>query len=93
MSKNCNTVVVTGQIRTQTIQLQSKMYQFRSSKSFQIAQLITVVILITCSVFILGDRNGDVTFQFPEYDYKETSKNVIDFAKFIDLFRMKIEEW
>lgn len=55
------------------------MDQFQSSKPLQIVQVISVVILITCSVFILGDRNGDVTFQFPEYDYKETSKNVIDF--------------
>lgn len=54
------------------------MYQFQSSEYFRGFQLISVIIIALYTVIILADRNGDVTFQFPEYDYKETSKNVCD---------------
>lgn len=57
----------------------ANMNELQNFKHFPICQLILVIILSLC-VISLADRNADVTFQFPEYDYKETSKNVIRFS-------------
>lgn len=48
--------------------------------------LISLVFISYFAVNNLADKSEDVTFQFREYDYKETSKNVG-----IDLFSFKIK--
>lgn len=46
----------------------------RHSRAFPLISLLMVIISFT--VIIFADRIDDVVFQFPEYDYKDTSKNV-----------------
>lgn len=62
------------------------MYRCENLKNLRGFPLYTLLFVIAYIVIILADRNSDVTFQFPEYDYKETSKNVWVFGLFIDLF-------
>lgn len=54
------------------------MYQFNVDK---FSQRFSIILLASFALFnvilILADRNSDVTFQFPEYDYKDSSKNVM----------------
>lgn len=52
------------------------MYRFEINEKFRAFPIITVFVVIGFTVIILADRNADVVFQFPEYDYKDTSKNV-----------------
>lgn len=52
------------------------MYQFEINKNVRAFPIIWLVVVIGFTVIILADRNADVVFQFPEYDYKDTSKNV-----------------
>lgn len=56
----------------------NEMYQFNVGK---FSQRFSIIFLAFCifynAILILADRSSDVTFLFPEYDYKETSKNVI----------------
>lgn len=55
------------------------MYLGENRKTLRVFPLYTLLFVIAYIVIILADRNSDVTFQFPEYDYKETSKNVDGF--------------
>lgn len=52
------------------------MYQLESSKNLRAFPIISLIVVIGFTVLILAERSADVVFQFPEYDYKETSKNV-----------------
>lgn len=53
------------------------MYQFNVGEFLQRFPIILLAFFITFNAILtLANRSSDVTFQFPEYDYKETSKNV-----------------
>lgn len=53
------------------------MYQFNVGEFLQRFPIFLIGFFIFFNTIVtLADRNSDVTFQFPEYDYKETSKNV-----------------
>lgn len=52
------------------------MFELKKPKKLKSFPIISLLVVIGFTVIILADRNGDVVFQFPEYDYKETSKNV-----------------
>lgn len=56
----------------------NEMYQFNVGEFRQRIPIILVgVCVLFNAILALADRSSDVAFQFPEYDYKETSKNVI----------------
>lgn len=63
-------------MQTNKIHFHSEMCQFIIGKFLQRFSIVSLIIVIFSAMIILADRNSDVTFQFPEYDYKETSKNV-----------------
>lgn len=53
------------------------MFEFEKNKKLKSFPIITLLVVIGYTVIILAERNAEsVVFQFPEYDYKETSKNV-----------------
>lgn len=52
------------------------MFEFPKNKKLRSFPIISLLMVIGYTVIILADRNADVAFHFPEYDYKETSKNV-----------------
>lgn len=55
----------------------NEMYQSNVCEFLQRFPIILLAVFITSNaISTLADRSSDVTFQFPEYDYKETSKNV-----------------
>lgn len=61
------------------------MFRSVGLNKLQAFPLILFIFIVACIIIILADRS-DVTFQFPEYDYKETSKNVRSSCDvFIDL--------
>lgn len=62
------------------------MYRFEINEKFRAFPIITVFVVIGFTVIILADRNADVVFQFPEYDYKDTSKNVC-MAAILNVYR------
>lgn len=52
------------------------MFEFQKNTKLKTFPIISLIVVVGYAVIILADRNADVVFQFPEYDYKETSKNV-----------------
>lgn len=53
------------------------MYRVNVGEFLQRFPVILLTFFVTINVIAaVADRSSDVTFQFPEYDYKETSKNV-----------------
>lgn len=52
------------------------MFEFQKNTKLKTFPIISLIAVVGYAVIILADRNADVVFQFPEYDYKETSKNV-----------------
>ncbi|XP_055320545.1 uncharacterized protein LOC129577472 [Sitodiplosis mosellana] len=58
------------------------MFEFRKNIKLKSFPIISLLVVISYTVIILADRNGDVIFQFPEYDYKETSKNELSYREF-----------
>lgn len=69
------------------------MYRFHVGEFVQRFPIILLGFFILFNAIVtLADRSSDVTFQFPEYDYKETSKNVMpkqnsEFIDFIETLR------
>lgn len=56
------------------------MHQQQNHKQINIFPIPLLLFVIGYAVLaILAERNVDVIFQFPEYDYKESSKNVRDY--------------
>lgn len=61
------------------------------SNATEIRYCIFFILIIFLINSVTSNKSADVTFQFPEYDYKETSKNVrilpffsFSFIKIID---------
>lgn len=52
------------------------MFEFYKITKLRRFPIISLFVIIGLIVIISAERNADVVFQFPEYDYKETSKNV-----------------